>query len=370
MLEKDPKDYADILAVTEQKKGDALTMKDLEEAMNTQFRIRYGDTEKDDEGESELALSAFSGTCYKCNKKGHKANNCLEKKQSGQSGGKFKGKCNGCGKTGHRYADCWENPKNADKRPQWLKDKTNNNEQAAVAADSSGGSGYNGGAEFLLMGMNEMEFNNSRSILEDPNVFIGDTGATSDSMFSKLGLKNVRKATEEDTIVDASKNKITGSVVGDMPSIICNKHGQELRGVNIQDVVYSPKNGFNLFSITKRLKIGWTLGGNADSLWITKGEKKVVFDIKIETPKGIVFAIYFKRSGIPEGEVAAVTHDKEIAITAATAHGLTGHIHEAQSRKIVTHLGYTLKREKMMPCAPCALTKAKQKSLPPSEQII
>ena len=94
------------------------------------------------------------------------------------------------------------------------------------------------------------------------------------------------------------------------------------------------------------------MGGDENALWIYKGERKIVFDTKIETPKGIVFAIYFKRSKIPEGEVAAVTHDKEIAITKASAHGLTGHINEAQSRKIVTHLGYTLKREKMLPCAP------------------
>ena len=46
VLEKAPKYYSGILAVTEQKKGDALTMKDLEEAMSTQFRIRYGDNEK------------------------------------------------------------------------------------------------------------------------------------------------------------------------------------------------------------------------------------------------------------------------------------------------------------------------------------
>ena len=94
------------------------------------------------------------------------------------------------------------------------------------------------------MGMSEMEFQKSRAILEDPNVFIGDTGATSDSTFSKVGFKNVRKATDVDTIVDASKNKISGSVVGDMPSIVCNKHGQEMGAVNVQDVVYSLKNDF------------------------------------------------------------------------------------------------------------------------------
>ena len=72
----------------------------------------------------------------------------------------------------------------------------------------------------------------------------------------------MRRATESNEIVDASKNKITGSVVGYMPSIICNKHGQQLGYVNIQDVVYSPKNGFNLFSITKILK--------ADENWVAK----------------------------------------------------------------------------------------------------
>ena len=167
------------------------------------------------------------------------------------------------------------------------------------------------------------------------------------------------KETEDDTIVNASNNKITGSVVEYMSIIICNKHSQELGGVNIQDVMYSAKNGFNMFSITKRLKSGWKSGGNAYEIWISKDEKKMVFDIKIETPKGIIFVIYFKRSGSPEDEVDAVTHDKEIAIIAAIAHGLTGHIHEAQSWKIVTHLGNTWKRENMMPCAPCAMEKAK-----------
>ena len=125
------------------------------------------------------------------------------------------------------------------------------------------------------MVMNEMEFNNLRSILEDPNVFIGDTGASSYSTFSKLVFKNVRKATENDTTVDASNNNIKGSVVVDMPRIIFNKHRQELGGVNIKYVVYSPKNGFNLFRITKRLKSGWKLGSNAEEIWISKGKKKL-----------------------------------------------------------------------------------------------
>ena len=107
MLKKAPKDYAGILVVTKQKKEYALTMKYLEEAMNTQLRMRYGDTQKDDEDDIELTLSAFSGTCYKYSKKGHKGNNSPYKNHSGKSGGKFKGKCKECRDSGHMYADCW-----------------------------------------------------------------------------------------------------------------------------------------------------------------------------------------------------------------------------------------------------------------------
>eukprot|EP00957_Ditylum_brightwellii_P140112 10676410-Ditylum_brightwellii.AAC.1 len=56
------------------------------------------------------------------------------------------------------------------------------------------------------------------SILKDPNVFIGDTGATCDTTFSDLGFINVTQADEKDNIVNASGNAIEGKVVGDMPS--------------------------------------------------------------------------------------------------------------------------------------------------------
>ena len=35
--------------------------------------------------------------------------------------------------------------------------------------------------------------------------------------------------------------------------------------------------------------------GDSNSIWIEKGNHKVVFDIKIKTPKGELFAVYFKR---------------------------------------------------------------------------
>jgi hypothetical protein len=51
-----------------------------------------------------------------------------------------------------------------------------------------------------------------------------------------------------------------------------------------------------LFSVTKLMKQGWTQGGDAKALWLDKGDQNLKFDIKIDTPKGMLFAIYIKRN--------------------------------------------------------------------------
>ena len=37
------------------------------------------------------------------------------------------------------------------------------------------------------------------------------------------------------------------------------------------------------------------IGGNANAIWLEKGDYKILFDIKIKTPKGALFCAYFKR---------------------------------------------------------------------------
>jgi hypothetical protein len=73
-----------------------------------------------------MVLSAFVGTCYNCQEKGHRANQCPKKdgpnngsrNASGNTRGKFKGECNNCGKIGHNKSDCWKLEKNKNKLPK------------------------------------------------------------------------------------------------------------------------------------------------------------------------------------------------------------------------------------------------------------
>ena len=327
-----------------------------------------GSKERSQEPSREYVLAAFNGKCYKCGKTGHRANKCpkAENASTSNSGGNgFSGKCNTCGKTGHKADRCWDDEKNAKTRPEWWKKKG----ETGLSATNNEESGQ-GSTEFLLMAVDKMEFTASAKILEDPNVFIGDTGASSDTSASELGFRNKRPAKTSDNIVDASGNNLTGRTVGDISGVFCDKYGNEQNNVVIQDVVHSPGSEFNLFSLTKRLDDGYILGGDKNSIWIKKGSHKIVFDIKIKTPKGAIFAAYFKRKVCEGDEVAVVATVKQKKINMTTAHGLVGHMNTVDGNRIVEYLGFVLKHKVMEPCEACAESKAKQMSLPKRTQIV
>jgi hypothetical protein len=75
------------------------------------------------------------------------------------------------------------------------------------------------------------------------------------------------------------------------------------------------------------------MGGNGESIWIEKDSKKVVFDLTIPIPKGVLFAMYFAR----DTEVAGAIRDnitKNVTIQQA---------HEGRTSLVVTiHLGTSL----------------------------
>ena len=66
------------------------------------------------------------------------------------------------------------------------------------------------GSNFLLMGMNKIEFNAKENILSNPNVFIGDTGSSSNTTALDLKFKNIEPSKTSNNIVDASGNDLVG----------------------------------------------------------------------------------------------------------------------------------------------------------------
>ena len=124
-------EYQPVLTSEQRLRGDALTLANLESAMNQHWKQTK--TTKKDEDNNEISLSTFEGACFMCQEKGHKANTCPKKTTNsgkayngngngngnGKSGGKrFTGKCNNCGKTGHISANCWQKEETSLKSPK------------------------------------------------------------------------------------------------------------------------------------------------------------------------------------------------------------------------------------------------------------
>jgi hypothetical protein len=69
-------------------------------------------------------------------------------------------------------------------------------------------------------------------------------------------------------------------------------------------------------------------------------------------------------------EVAALLTEKKRKVSSDVAHGLLGHMNEADGRKIMSHIGYELKKGGLTKCGACAEAKAKQRSVLKRTEIV
>jgi hypothetical protein len=172
-----------------------------------------GGPSTDGSDEGAIALVSFSGMCFICKQKGHRAFQCPNRSPAtsgpAQQGG-TKPKCAHCHKQeGHVKAKCWEKPGNENLKPQWLKNK----EQAAAAVARGGI-----GVEILLAALTFPA--RTQSLLDDPNVWIGDTAATSNSTPHAEGLSEVRKPTACDSITMGNGMNETAQKIGNIPGTV------------------------------------------------------------------------------------------------------------------------------------------------------
>ena len=218
--------------------------------------------------------------------------------------------------------------------------------------------------EICCAGMaKEMEFPAIQSLLTDPNVWIADTGATTHMTPFRVGMVDVKKQHDEKGITMGNNKTEKVVEVGNLPGVLHDKNGNALNRVKMQDVSVVPSGGFNLFSITKMQMSGWKLEGDKQSIRLTKNGQEIIFDIKIQTPKGVIFAAYFERTELGN----AATSEEQIKMTMEQAHEKLGHIGEKAVIETAKKLGWKLTKTTMPKCAACAAGKAKQKNLPRNE---
>jgi hypothetical protein len=257
-------------------------------------------------------------------------------------------------------------PSNASKRPAWFKPREDGNETGVAAKETRSK------VEYLLTAM---EFPKNQKMLDNPNVWIGDTGASVHMTPGRGGMHHVEKAGQGDAITMGNGKSEDTAVIGNIDGRLCDKNGNVLNDEKISDVTHLPKGKYNLFSITKLQNDGWTLGGNADTIWLTKGNIEIKFDIKIPAPKGVLYAMYHERKteiaapttvipGTEAGTANVTNIQTPKRMSVKKAHDMLGHINEKAVRKTVIALGWELTRRTLGVCEPCTEAKAKLKNLP------
>jgi hypothetical protein len=85
------------------------------------------------------------------------------------------------------------------------------------------------------------------------------------------------------------------------------------------------------------------------------------FDIRIETAKGVSWAICMRRKVMETSAMAPVVANKK---SIHQAHSLLGHMCEEATRKAAKTLAWTLTAGSLGPCESCAIGKGRQRNLP------
>ena len=245
-----------------------------------------------------------------------------------------------------------------------IDDENNNNETDSSNGDEVGAAGIP----------------TTLSDISNEEYWIGDTGATTHLTNSDAGMINMRQAKAGENVVMGNGTAARAQTVGAVLGTICNKNGKELNKLTLSEVTYASNSKFNLFSISAMIKKGWKLNGDNKKLELTKDKQKLVFDIKINTPKGILFCMHVKRNRNEEAANLMLNEESkaqgfiEVALNANKmdmnkAHEIFGHMGQDQTRKICTHLGLDMKKVSFAhTCESCIMGKARQKNIPKISQ--
>ena len=197
--------------------------------------------------------------------------------------------------------------------------------------------------------------------MNNPNVWTMDKAATVHSMLHSVGLQNPKEASSTSDLVTMGNGADIGAkMIAQVPGVICNKHGNELKGAVLNNVMHFPEAKYNLFSLLRMMRYeGRKLGGDKEALWIKKDRQEVHFNIVILTLKGTLYCMYYKRVT----EMAMTATESGTKINIMKAHDLLGHCSEDMTHSAIKLMDWVLSGL-WMPCESYAAAKAKQKNVP------
>jgi hypothetical protein len=197
--------------------------------------------------------------------------------------------------------------------------------------------------------------------LTDPDLWIADTGATVQSTANIAYANNWEPNTSNTVVVMGNGKKEKVTKIGKIEGSAKDKDGINQGNIILSDVMFLPNGKYNLISVTKVMKNGWKLEGDSNHFKLKKDKKEFVFNIKINTSRGILFAVRINN----KLEMIAATEDQGNTITAMKkvdindAHMLFGHLSENIMRMTAKRLGWCLTGEKQK-CIHCAIGKGRQ----------
>ena len=100
----------------------------------------------------------------------------------------------------------------------------------------------------------DMCFSMSTEFLTDPNVWIADTVATVHLTPHSEGLKDTKAASFSDSVTMGNGTNVRVKMIMQLPGMICDKHGNELKTVVLNEMTHLPQAKYNLFSLSRMVR--------------------------------------------------------------------------------------------------------------------
>ncbi len=154
---------------------------------------------------------------------------------------------------------------------KWSAQEMGPNEKANKMVTRHHGQAYSHECEYRLGTTTMMA---SITMLKRSDMWIADSGASNHVTFSGKGCKNRRYATGLTHRIVV--NSVLPKCELDIPCVHFDNDGNQVGEVTITGVSHLPEVHFNLFSLTRLQKKGWTLSGNADYIKLQKRGELIV----------------------------------------------------------------------------------------------